>query len=137
MSGKGPVYWDSSAVLSALLEDAHTAPATRAIGESRVHLLSTLAVAEVAGVMARMVRDRLLTEVLARSAATVLQEGPWRYLNAGPERGVIEALARKHALRGADLWHLAAAKTLAMDLPGLELLTFDRDLAQRARAEGL
>jgi hypothetical protein len=40
-------------------------------------------------------------------------------------------------LRGADLWHLALAKTLQADLPELGLVTFDEALAEAAVGEGL
>ncbi len=40
-------------------------------------------------------------------------------------------------LRGADLWHLAAAKTLQAILHEIYLLTFDRLLEDAARQEGL
>ncbi len=45
--------------------------------------------------------------------------------------------ARRHPLRGADLWHLALTVDLGQSLPGLHLLTFDSVLGAAARAEGL
>lgn len=49
----------------------------------------------------------------------------------------VKALASKWPLRGADLWHLAAAKTLQKDLPELTVLTFDNRLYVAALGEKL
>ena len=43
----------------------------------------------------------------------------------------------KHSLRGADLWHLAAAMTLKRELPELWLMTFDQRLKTAAELEGI
>ena len=67
---------------------------------------STLAFAEVSAVLDRMGREGQLTSVLVGSAREALADGPWRFMRAAPERTVIEALATKYALRGADLWRL-------------------------------
>jgi hypothetical protein len=40
-------------------------------------------------------------------------------------------------LRGADLWHLASAKTLQEELPELILLTFDDQLMNAVTGERL
>src|SRR2546427_12602884 len=78
------VYWDSSAVLSALFEDRYSEQAARWAGRSGMHLLSTLAWAEVYAVIARGEREHVLTGVLINAAREVLEEGPWRRLNASP-----------------------------------------------------
>ena len=49
----------------------------------------------------------------------------------------VKALASKWPLRGADLWHLATAKTLQKDLPELTVLTFDNRLYVAALGEKL
>lgn len=131
------VYWDSSAVLSALFEDRHSSRATAAIRQPGLHLLSTLAWAEVCAVIARIERERALTAILVAAARDALDRGPWRRLNLSPDWRVVSAMATKWALRGADLWHLGAAKTLLADLPDVKVLTFDAQLAAAARAEGL
>jgi predicted nucleic acid-binding protein len=46
-------------------------------------------------------------------------------------------LASNWSLRGADLWHLAAAKTLQCELPELLLLTFDQRLYHAAAGENI
>ncbi|MDL1957863.1 MAG: hypothetical protein LWX01_00180 [Deltaproteobacteria bacterium] len=49
-------------------------------------------------------------------------------------REIIQPLSEKWSLRDADLWHLAAAKSLQEQLPELLLFTFDLQL--KAAAEG-
>lgn len=133
----GAVYWDSSAVLSALFRDAHSDEAgTRARG-SEVHFLSTLAWAEALSVIARIERERVLAKVLVAAAREALEEGPWRRLNAVPDWKLVRSLSSKWPLHGADLWHLAVAKSLQAELPELTFMSFDARLAAAAHAEGL
>jgi len=132
------LYWDSSAILSALFRDAHSDEATtRAADPRAVHVLSSLAWSEVHAVIARMERERALASVLTDAAREALSSGPWRYLNASPTRIIVADLARRWPLRGADLWHLATAKTLQAEIPSLALLSFDAKLSAAARGEGL
>lgn len=46
-------------------------------------------------------------------------------------------LSGKWSLPGADPWHLAPAKILEKELPELVLLTFDVQLREAGRGEGL
>jgi len=131
------IYWDSSAILSALFRDRHSDEATRRARGSAVHFLSTLAWAEVHAVIARLERARLLAKVLLTASREALEGGPWRRLNAVPDWKVARDLAFKWPLRGADLWHLAVAKSLQTELPELTFLSFDARLAAAAKGEGL
>jgi predicted nucleic acid-binding protein len=131
------VYWDTSAVLSVLVEDSHSKQAVRWARRGGLHIISTLAFAEVSAVLDRMEREGQLTSVLVGSAREALADGPWRFMRAAPARTVIEALATKYALRGADLWHLSLAKTLLKDLPELKVLTFDSRMHAGAEKEGI
>ncbi len=45
----------------------------------------------------------------------------------------MKALSQKWSLRGADLWHLAVAKTLQKQIPELELFSFDKGLSAAAK----
>lgn len=135
--GEVVLYWDSSAVLSALFKDRYSEQAARWAGRSGVHLLSALAWAEVQAVVARIEREHVLTEVLVRAAREALEQGPWRRLNASPEWNLVRALSSKWSLRSADLWHLGTAKSLQSELPELRILTFDTRLAAAAGGEGL
>ncbi len=131
------VYWDSSAILSALFRDRHSDEASKCARSLAVHLLSTLAWAEVHAVIARIERERALAKGLVVAAREALEEGPWRCLNAVPDWKAVRDLSSKWLLRGADVWHLAVAKSLQSELPELTLLSFDARLATVAQSEGL
>ena len=133
----GAVYWDSSAVLSALFRDEHSAAASMRASQPAVHFLSTLAWAEVLAVIARIERERVLAKVLVAAAREALEEGPWRRLNAVPDWKQVRSLSSKWPLRGADLWHLAVAKSLQTELPELTFMSFDTRLTAAAHGEGL
>ena len=74
----GPLYWDSSAVLSALLQDKYSKDAAAHSHSGGLHLLSSLTWAETHAVLARIERERVLTQVLVRAAREALDTGPWR-----------------------------------------------------------
>lgn len=133
----GAVYWDSSAILAALFRDRHSDEASKRARGSGVHFLSTLAWAEVHAVIARIERERALAKVLVAAAREALEGGPWRRLNAVPDWKLVQDLSSKWPLRGADLWHLAVAKSLQSELPELTFLSFDARLAGAAQGEGL
>lgn len=131
------IYWESSAVLSALFKDPNSRRAKLMAEGDGLHLLTTLAYAEVNAVMARMKRDHILTEVLFQSAHEILDRGPWRRISIAPEWIITRRLAAKHPLRGADLWHLSAAISLKSEFRELSLLTFDQRLKTAAELEAL
>ena len=131
------IYWDSSAILSALFSDSHSKTAKKWAGETGLHFISTLAYAEVSAVIARMKRERVLVQTLVDAAFEALEQGPWRRIYTWPEWGAVQALSAKWPLRGADLWHLAAATTLRKELRELTFLTFDQRLKKAADGESL
>lgn len=131
------IYWDSSAILSALFEDSHSKVAVRYAGMGSHHLISTLAYVETCAVVSRMKREKILGQEPLDAALETLDRGPWRHLNISPDREIVRPLAMKWPIRGADLWHLAAAKTIQTRLPEVSLLTFDKHLEAAARGEGL
>jgi predicted nucleic acid-binding protein len=126
------VYWDSSAVLSALFKDAHSKEAQEWAQREGAHLISTLAYSEVSAVIMRMKKERHIADILAEAAFEALETGPWRHLNISPEWSQIKTTSRRLPLRGADLWHLALAKTTQSQIPELVLLTFDQKLQSAA-----
>ena len=87
--------------------------------------------------LARLEREGSVDRSARRRAVRSLRAQPWVDFQLEPDRGVVAELAARHRLRGADLWHLATAATLAPELPGLTILTFDERLANAANAEGL
>ena len=128
------VYWDASALLSVLFKDSHSHEAIKWSQKQGMHLVSTLAYAEVCAVIARLQKDRIIAKVIAQAAFEALEQGPWRRLNLMPAWKDIKNLSYEGSLRGADLWHLAAVKTLQQQLPELIMLTFDKRL-QTAQSE--
>ncbi len=138
MSPTSPViYWDTSAVLATLFREEHSDRAMPVALSDRVHLLSSLTWAETHAVIARLERERLVATALAASAREAFVDARWRRVNVGPDWKLTDALARTWALRGADLWHLATAKTLQADRPDLAFFSFDARLAAAAAGEGL
>lgn len=137
--GEAPaaVYWDSSAVLAGLTNDARRVLAEGWLALPTVHCLSSLAVAESAAVLERLHREGLLTRPQCDGLVGRLGARPWRPLRLDARTELLGALARRWPLRGADLWHLATARSLADTLAGTVLLTFDRALALAAAGEGL
>jgi predicted nucleic acid-binding protein len=134
----GVVYWDASALVSMLVEDRHSAAARRVAGDAASsHFVSSLALAEAHAVIGRLVREGILAPERLRDVRARLSGGPWRETRVHPDAGRLGDLALRHPLRGADLWHLAAALALAELLPGVELLSFDEPLGAAAAAEGL
>ncbi|MFQ6070903.1 MAG: type II toxin-antitoxin system VapC family toxin [Candidatus Aminicenantales bacterium] len=130
-------YWDSSSVLSALFKDKNSRKALEWSRKDGIHLISTLAYAEVCAVISRIKRERLLADVLINAAFEALETGPWRHLNIQPEWDEVKNISLRWPLRGADLWHLATAKILQEKLPELIILTFDKNLKKAAQAENL
>ncbi len=131
------IYWDSSAILSALFSDTHSDTAKKWADETGIHFISTLAYAEVSAVIARMKKEHVIAETLVNAAFEVLDQGPWRRIYTLPEWEIVRALSTRWTLRGADLWHLAMATTLRKELPELTFLTFDQRLKKAARGESL
>jgi predicted nucleic acid-binding protein len=99
--------------------------------------MSSLAYAEAWAVMGRLRRERILADILIEAASEALHQEPWRRLHSGPDWKLVRSLAEKWRLRGADLWHLATARSLKAELTDLVLLTFDARLQEAAAGEGL
>ncbi len=129
------IYWDSSALLSYLFKDSYSEIATAKARQKGVHLVTTLTIAEVYTVISRIKREQLLPELMIDSLFDMLEYGPWSRLNIVPDTMSMRELARRWPLRGAGLWHLAAAKTLQKEFPELTILTFDRELARASKGE--
>ena len=129
------IYWDASAVLSTIFKDLHSERAITWAESEGVHIISTLAYSEVCAVTARMKKERILSDALESTTFEMLEKGPWRHLNAGPEWEITKSLSKKWSLRGADLWHLATAKTLQKEIPELIFVTFDKRLQKAAQGE--
>ncbi|MDD2511539.1 MAG: type II toxin-antitoxin system VapC family toxin [Syntrophomonas sp.] len=135
MEEKLVIYWDTSAILSALFKDVHSQEAWNWSRREGLHLLSSLAAAETYAVINRIHRERNLPEILVKAALEAFEQGPWHSINMNPDNDQIKRLGSKWPLRGADLWHLAMTCTLTAALPEIRLLTFDQRLGIAARGE--
>ncbi|MDD3364615.1 MAG: type II toxin-antitoxin system VapC family toxin [Syntrophomonas sp.] len=135
MNDKPVIYWDTSAIISALFKDVHSQEAWSWSRREGVHLLSSLTIAETYAVINRIDRERGLPEILIYAALEAFEQGPWHSINMNPDRKQIKRLGSKWPLRGADLWHLAMTCTLRNSLPEIRLLTFDQRLLLAARGE--
>ena len=131
------VYWDTSAILSVLFADSHSFEAKRWAEMTGYHLLSSFAYTETCAVVSRLKRERILGDTLVQATYERIEEGPWRRLTVHPRWEEMRELSLRWPLRGADLFHLATAKSVQEELPGLVLLTFDARLGEAAEGEGL
>jgi len=130
-------YWDASAVLPAFFKDKNSEDAVNWSRREGVHLISSLSSTEVYAVISRIMREGLLADALINAGYKSLEGGPWRRLYLIPDWDEFKSLSQKWPLRGADLWHLATAKTLRKRIPEFYLLTFDNRLMVAAMGEGL
>ncbi len=131
------IYWDSTALLSYLFRDRHSDAVCEKARLKGVHLMTSLAAAEVYTVINRIRRERLLPESVIESLFELLETGPWSKLNLVPDGAALREVARRWPLKGAGLWHLATAKTLQREFPELMILTLDRELARASKGESL
>jgi predicted nucleic acid-binding protein len=131
------IYWDASAILSALVEDDHTDQAQEWLKKRGAHVVSTLSYAEVLAVFERLRRSGGVSEKLVDRSLEGLERGPWQRLDLQPDWGDIRSLASQWSLRGADLWHLSTAMGLRREIGEMTLLTFDKRLRLAAQGAGL
>jgi len=131
------IYWDASAILSALVEDDHTDQAQECLKERGAHVVSTLCYAEVLAVFERLRRSGVVSEKLVNRSLEGLERGPWQRLDLQPDWGDIRSLSSQWSLRGADLWHLSTAMGLRREIGEMTLFTFDKRLHQAAQGAGL
>ncbi len=131
------IYWDSTALLSYLFRDSHSDQARPRAKQKGVHLLTTLAIAEVYTVLSRIQRENVLSDLIIESLFEMLETGPWSRLNIVPDSFAMRELACRWPLRGSGLWHLATAKTLQREFPELMILTYDSELARASKGESL
>lgn len=132
------LYFDASALVKLLVEEPGSDLAARLWDGCDAALSSRLAYAEVCAALAAAHRNRDLSR-RSLAMAEALWEEYWTAvrpveLTAEVARAA-GALARAHALRGADAVHLASA--LAVGDTGLVLVAWDQRLAAGAVAAGL
>lgn len=124
----GNAYVDSSALLKLALPDADT-PALEADLSDRDGLLSSrLTAIECGRTLVREARRKPLYTLEDLLEGLVL-------LEITPAIGERASSVAPPVLRTLDAIHLATA--LSLDDPSLEIITYDRRLADAARAQGL
>ena len=131
-------FWDSSALVKLLVEEAGTDLAVALWDEAAGVVASRLAVPEMSAALASVERSGRVNRADARTA-----RDEWRRYVVALDVVEISAeiadhaagLAVAHPLSGADALHLATA--LALRESELVVATWDRRLAVAALAEGL
>jgi predicted nucleic acid-binding protein len=133
-------FWDSSAIVPLLVEEASSAAAlAEYVGDPEVVAWWATEV-ECVSALARLEREGGLTAPALSQALGRLDEvaRAWHEVQPGERtRQVAIRLLRVHGLRTADAFQLAAAIVAAEDQPGsLPVVTLDGRLAGAAEREG-
>jgi predicted nucleic acid-binding protein len=134
------VYFDSSALLTWLLDEPSAGEVAGRIAGAEWVVTSVLTLVEVERALARAVSGKVLREADAQRLRAVVarQRACWTVMTIGDE--VLERAARPfpaEPLRTLDAIHLATALAFAKALPELKLITLDRRIAENAEALGL
>jgi predicted nucleic acid-binding protein len=132
------VYFDSSAFVKLLVEEAGSELAAELWDGSDAAVASRLAFPEVRAALAAAARNHDLADDDLDDVEQAW-DGYWAATRPVELTPVVEQhagqLARFHALRGADAVHLASA--LAISDPDLVMAVWDRRLHAGAQAAGL
>ncbi|MGQ9554424.1 MAG: type II toxin-antitoxin system VapC family toxin [Anaerolineae bacterium] len=135
-------YYDASALVKRYVEEPGSQEVRHLMQLDRHPITGAASGAEVPAALARAMRAGRLQVSEAQSALAHFQRDWERSylvipLNSVAARRAGE-LAWRHALRGYDSVHLAAA-LIASEIFGsaVEVVSYDRELAQAAQAEGL
>ena len=133
-------FWDSSALVPLLAEEASTVAMRSRLDEDRELLVWWGTRVECASALARRLREGRLGRQEALRAEQRLQRLSKAWSEVAPMdpvRTAAERLLRVHPLRAADALQLAAAVVAAEHVPAsMELVTLDDRLAEAAELEG-
>ena len=136
------LYLDTSSLIKLYIEEIGTEETERLVGGAQLVCTSVIAYAEARSALARLRRERKLSEEDHEIAKADLEADWPRYLVIEVTREIWKAagnLAEKHALRGFDSLHLASFLQLAHADLGepTQFSSFDgrlNDAANAARA---
>lgn len=133
-------FWDSSALLPLLVDEAMGAQVRGWLREDTGILAWWATRVEIASVIARREREGLLSATEANAACAALQQiaGAWEEIAPSEiVRSAAQRLVRNHSLRAADSLQLAAAWIASGQVPAaLEIVSLDERLNMAARREG-
>lgn len=133
-------FWDASALLPLLVEEPHTESMVALMSNDPAQAVWWLTPVECWSALARLERERQLTEADLTAAGDLLREAARRWTEIPPldrVRDQAVRVLRVHPLRAADAMQLAAAVVLANFEPhALPFVTLDTQLASAARREG-
>lgn len=135
------LYFDSSALVKRYVEEQGSSDVLDWMDHSDLSGTVLVTRAEVAAAITRAVRRQVLSQETARQSLDTFHN-EWSGFHRLPVTEWLVAradvLACEHALRCYDAIHLAAALTW-QELLGLPvtLVTYDRELAEAARASGM
>lgn len=132
-------FWDSSAVVPLLIEQAASARVAGWVAADTV-VIWTLTPIEIISAFRRLVREQALDESVARLAETRLEDFVRTchlVIDLEPVKALAARLLRLHVLRASDALQLGAALHWAEGHPqGRTLYALDRRLALAAQREG-
>ncbi len=132
-------YWDSSALVSLVVDESLTRSLRAMRDEDPEQSVWCLTEVEIEAALARREREGLGSAPLEAARVDLAKlVGRWRPITAlEPVRGRALRLVRTHALRAADALQLAAAIVASNDRPEtLPFVCLDDRLRDAARREG-
>lgn len=133
-------FWDSSALVPLLVEEASTARLLALYREDLEVVAAWTTPVECASAVARLERQGDLSSTDANEAFARLDALAPSWIEVEPrdeQREIARRLLRVHPLRAADALQLAAAVLAAERRPAtLDFVTLDDRLADAARREG-
>ncbi len=132
------LYLDTSAFIKLYVEEDGSERVREAVEEADCIVIATVGYPEARAALARLHREGALASEDHEAVKTVLAEdwGSFRRLEVTDRLARLAGeLAERHALRGFDATHLAAAMQLQQAAGDLVFLTYDRRLLEAARTE--
>ncbi|HEX9774994.1 MAG TPA: type II toxin-antitoxin system VapC family toxin [Actinomycetota bacterium] len=130
-------YFETSAIIKLVIEEAGSAHAGALWDASDLVLTSMLSYAEARAALAAARRAKRLTAATLGQAKNALETRMREIELIEVTADVVRSagdLAERHGLRGYDAVHLASA--LALGVEDVVLATWDRDLAHAGRQAG-
>lgn len=123
-------FWDTSALVSLLFKERHTASASRAMEAGGLYLAWEWIQVEAYSALSR----RGATPADFRFLASLLTLFQFLSLDGG-DYPDIQAILHKHKLRSADAGHLFCLRKAKKFKPDLLFVCFDEELARAAGTE--